>query len=37
MLTKINITSKVNSIKEYLKEEALPQEEEEEEEEAEHL
>ena len=37
MLTKINITSKVNSMKEYLKEEALPQEEEEEEEEAEHL
>jgi len=37
MFTKINITSKVNSMKEHLKEEALPQEEEEEEEEAEHL
>ena len=30
MLTKINITSEVNSMKEHLKEEALPQEEEEE-------
>ena len=37
MLTKINTTSEVNSMKEHLKEEALPQEEEEEEEEAEHL
>ena len=37
MLTKINITSEVNSMKEHLKEEALAQEEEEEEEEEEHL
>ena len=37
MLTKINTTSKVNSMKEHLKEEALAQEEEEEEEEEEHL
>ena len=37
MLTKINITSEVNSMKEHLKEKALPQKEEEEEEEAEHL
>ena len=37
MLTKINITSEVNSIKEHLKDEALPQEEGKEEEEAKHL
>ena len=37
MLTKINTTSEVNSMKEHLKEEALPQEQEEEEEEAKHL
>ena len=37
MLTKIDTTSEVNSMKEYLKEEALPQEQEEEEEEVEHL
>ena len=37
MLTKINITSEVNSMKEHLKEEDLAQEEEKEEEEEEHL
>jgi hypothetical protein len=37
MPTKTNITIKVNSMKEYLKEEALVQEEEEEEQEEEHL
>jgi len=37
MLTKINITSEVNLMKEHLKEEALAQEEKEEEEEKEHL
>ena len=37
MLTKVNTTSEVNSIKEHLKDEALAQEEEEEEEEEEHL
>jgi hypothetical protein len=37
MLPKINITSKVNSMKEHLKEDALAQEKEEEEAEEEHL
>ena len=37
MLTKINVTSEVNSLKEHLKEKALPQEKEEEEKEEEHL
>ena len=37
MLTKTNITSEVNSMKEYLKQEASAQEEEEEEEEEKHL
>jgi hypothetical protein len=37
MPTKTNITIKVNSMKEHLKEEALAQEEEEEEQEGEHL
>ena len=37
MLTNINITSEVNSMKEHLKEEALAQEEEEKQEDKEHL
>jgi len=37
MLTKINTTSEVNSMKKHLKEEALAQEEEEKEKEEEHL